>query len=138
VNKNLIAAKLAELAERVSRVRRHCPARASELAADDDVLDLVSFNLMLAVQICSDIASHVISDEGWPVARSLAEGFQRLQQHGVIQAATAGALSKAIGLRNVVAHGYASIDVGMVHAAGTTGLDDLDAFAREVSTWVSA
>jgi uncharacterized protein YutE (UPF0331/DUF86 family) len=137
VNRDLIAAKLADLADRVARVRRHCPVDAAKLGADGDVLDLVSFNLMLAVQICSDIASHIIADQGWPVARSLAEGFERLCNRGVIQQATSDALCRAVGLRNVVAHGYADIDVGMVHEAGTQGLGDLGAFAREVSAWLT-
>jgi uncharacterized protein YutE (UPF0331/DUF86 family) len=33
-------------------------------------VDLVSFNLVLAVQSCSDIASHIIADEGWPAAQT--------------------------------------------------------------------
>jgi hypothetical protein len=72
VDLDLIAAKLAELADRVARVRKHRPASAEVLAADRDALDLVSFNLMLAVQSCLDVASHLIADEGWPPARDLA------------------------------------------------------------------
>jgi uncharacterized protein YutE (UPF0331/DUF86 family) len=35
----------------------------------------------------------------------------------------------------VVAHGYSRIDVEMAYQAATAGLDDLDAFAREVAIW---
>jgi uncharacterized protein YutE (UPF0331/DUF86 family) len=78
VDADLIAAKLGELAHRTARVREHCPEDASKLAADADALDLVSFNLMLAIQICLDVASHVIADEGWPPATDLAGSFRRL------------------------------------------------------------
>ena len=63
VDRVLLAAKLAELAERTYRARSHCPATVDELRADRDALDLVSFNLMLAVQTCADIASHLIAAE---------------------------------------------------------------------------
>lgn len=138
VDRDLLAAKLAELADRVSRVREHLPGTAAELARDRDALDLVSFNLMLAVQVCADVASHVIADEAWPTARSIAEGFARLEEHGVLSAPTARALRDAVGLRNVVAHGYAKLDIGRAHRAASSGIDDLGAFAREVSAWAQA
>jgi uncharacterized protein YutE (UPF0331/DUF86 family) len=133
----LLAAKLADLADRVARVHARCPATMEALQADRDALDLVSFNLMLAVQTCADIASHVIADEGWAAAATLAAGFQRLAEHGVLQRATAEALARAVGLRNVVAHGYGAIDVALVHAAGTRGVGDLERFAREVAAWAA-
>jgi len=137
VNRNVIAAKLGDLALRVGRVRKHCKASSADLGADVDALDLVAFNLMLAVQICADIASHIIADAGWPGARTLGEAFGRLQEHHVLSPTTSAALARAAGLRNVVAHGYAAVDVGLVHAAATRGITDLDSFAREVAAWLS-
>ena len=135
VNRDIITAKLAELADRIERVRSRCPAAANELETDRDALDLVSFNLMLCVQICADIASHIIADEGWPASPTLAGAFNRLRDHGVLSATTAESLGKAVGLRNVVAHGYAGVNPSMVYAAATTGIKGLDAFSREVATW---
>jgi len=97
----------------------------------------VSFNLMLAVQTCADIAAHVIADENWPAATSLAAGFNRLGEQGVLSIATAAALCRAVGLRNVVAHGYAGVNAAMVHAAAIAGIADLEAFAREVAAWAA-
>jgi uncharacterized protein YutE (UPF0331/DUF86 family) len=137
VKKDLVAAKLAELAERVERVRAKCPASTEALAADPDALDIVSFNLMLAVQLCADIAAHITSDEQWLPAKSLAESFTRLEQKAVLEAGTAEQLRRAVGLRNVVAHGYGRVDPTSVFAAATGGLADLGNFAREVATWLA-
>jgi uncharacterized protein YutE (UPF0331/DUF86 family) len=137
VDRQLMAAKLAELAERVARARARCPASADALQADRDALDLVSFNLMLAVQSCSDIAGHIIADQGWPSATNLAGGFNRLRDQAVISADTAAALGRAVGLRNIVAHGYSGINAAMVFAAATEGLTDLDAFAQQVARWLA-
>jgi uncharacterized protein YutE (UPF0331/DUF86 family) len=135
VNRDLLAAKMAELQNRVERVKTHVPATVETLRTDRDALDLVAFNLMLCVQICADIASHVIADEGWPVARSLAESFTRLEERGILTSATAESLRRAVGLRNVVAHGYAGIDVQMCYRAATSGVANLEAYARELSAW---
>lgn len=137
VDRHLAAAKLAELSDRLERVRARCPASVDELRHDRDALDLVSFNLMLAVQSCADIASHLIADARWPSAPNLAGGFNRLRDEGVISAGTADALCRAVGLRNVVAQGYAGINPAMVHAAAVAGVRDLEAFAREVAQWIA-
>ncbi len=71
VDRDLVASKLGELAEHVGRVRTRRTVTAEDLRRDRDALDLVAFNLMLAVQACADVASHVIADEGWPPAASL-------------------------------------------------------------------
>jgi uncharacterized protein YutE (UPF0331/DUF86 family) len=135
VDPDLVASKLSELAVRLERVRPRRRATAKELEGDRDALDLVAFNLMLAVQTCADIASHLIADEGWPAATSLGIAFERLRDQDVISAPVCTALAQAVGLRNVVAHGYAGVRPEMIHTAATTGLSDLEAFSREVATW---
>ena len=83
VDRDLVAGKLGELADHLARVRARRRPTADELARDRDALDLVAFNLMLAVQTCADIASHVIADEGWAAATSLGAAFERLRDQGV-------------------------------------------------------
>jgi uncharacterized protein YutE (UPF0331/DUF86 family) len=135
VDPDLVASKLGELADHVARVRAHRKPTADELARDRDALDLVAFNLMIAVQTCADIASHLIADERWPAAASLDAAFERLREHGVISAPVCDALARAVGLGTVVAHGYAGVRPEMVHVAATRGLDALEAFSREVAAW---
>lgn len=134
---DLVAAKLSELAERVRRVRLHCPDTVGALQQDPDRLDLVSFNLMLAVQAAADLAGRILSDAGGPAPSTLREGFERLGELEVISPETATALRRAVGLRNIVAHGYGGVDVDAIFAAASKGVEDLDRFAREIATWVT-
>lgn len=136
VDLNVVAMKLAELADRIGRVRSHCPANPEDLATDLDALDIVSFNLLLAVQVCLDLASHLISDEGWQPASTARGAIERLAERGVVSQETARSLRDAIGLRNIVAHGYSGVDPQQIHAAATAGVADLERFAAEVSAWV--
>ena len=136
VRTDIVTAKLSELGARTARVRKHTPTTAAALRGDQDALDLVSFNLMLCVQSAADIASHIVADEGWRPALTLGEAFERLSENGVIAKPTAEAMAKAAGLRNVVAHGYAGVDVESVFAAASRGVGDLDAFASDVALWL--
>ena len=138
VRADIVTSKLSDLGARIARVRAHTPPTSAQLRDDQDALDLVSFNLMLCVQSAADIASHIVADEGWRPAVTLAEAFERLRENGVVTKPTAEAMAKAAGLRNVVAHGYAGVDIEMVFAAASRGVSDLDAFASEVGTWLQA
>lgn len=136
VQLEIVRRKLAELDDRVARVRTHRRATAAALAIERDALDLVAFNLMLAVQAACDLATHLIADEGWTAPGTAAESFQQLAEHQVITSSSATALRRAVGFRKVVAHGYAGIDAKATYAASTVGLDDLEQFAREVAAWI--
>lgn len=136
VNRDTIHAKVREIHSRVERVRHHCPPDVASLAADQDTQDLVAFNLFLAVQAAVDVATHIVADERWAGVDSMAEHFRRLEEHGVLSEKTAAALARAVGLRNAVAHGYASTDVTLLYRAATDGLADLEDFARQVSRWM--
>ncbi|MDX2053304.1 MAG: hypothetical protein SFV15_12980 [Polyangiaceae bacterium] len=59
VKPDVIGAKLAQLQDRLTRIESHHPPSPEQLGGDRDTLDLLSFNLMLAVQVCADIASHI-------------------------------------------------------------------------------
>ncbi len=136
VDADVVAVKLAEVADRLERVRQRCPDDADGLTSDRDALELVSFNLILAIQAALDIASHIIADEGWPVAATLAESFVRLHEHQVISEETLAGMRPAARLRNILAHMYSSVDPAKVHLAATRGLAEVERFAEEVGTWV--
>lgn len=136
VDQDLVMAKLSQLAERIERIRGHRPDDAAGYDEAPEVLDLVSFNLMVAVQLCVDVATHMISDEGWRPASLMSEQFTRLREHEVISRDTEKALAQAAGLRNVVAHTYAKVEPAKIHVAATRGLTDLERFSHEVTRWL--
>ena len=77
-----------------------------------------------------------VSDEDWAPVATARGALERLQERGVISKPTSLALHGAVGLRNIVAHGYGDVDPLQIHAAAKTGLADLERFASEVSAWV--
>lgn len=136
VDVSVVAMKLTELSRRIERATALCPASAEDLTGD--ALDLVSFNLFVAVQTCLDLATFLITEKSWEPAATARESFERLEERGVISKETVQALRRAVGLRNIVAHGYSGVDPAMIHAAAQTGLPDLERFASEVSLWLES
>lgn len=125
----IVAAKLEALRRCIDRVQTRRAATADDLRDDVDRQDIVSLNLTRAVQLCVDIASHVLSRRDQPPPSSMGEAFDLLAEEGIISRALSGRMRSAVGFRNVAVHAYQSIDWDIVHAISYDGLDDFRAFA---------
>lgn len=132
----LILRKLAMLREHAARVRRRRPPTVQALEADVDLQDAIGLSLLVAIQEATDIAFHIVSDEGWGLPGSYAEGFEILARHGVIDTALAVELSRAVGLRNRIAHGYATIDLRRIWAELPAGLATLERYSTAIARFI--
>jgi uncharacterized protein YutE (UPF0331/DUF86 family) len=128
------------LAERIDALRRclkRVEAKRTEspdaLQADPDRQDIISLNLTRAVQLCVDMATHVLADTEQPLPQTMADAFDRLAAEGIIPAETATRMRRAVGFRNVAVHSYQAIDWHIVHTISHQGLEDFRDFARHLS-----
>lgn len=126
----VLQAKAEALQRCLARIRATCPASAEALSRDIDAQDIVSVNLIRAVQLAVDMASHATVAEGVPPPTTMAESFDRLADAGRIEPDLARRLRSAVGFRNLAVHAYDRMDWAVVHALATTRLGDLEALAR--------
>jgi uncharacterized protein YutE (UPF0331/DUF86 family) len=84
--------------------------------------------LQVAIEVCVDLAYHLIADRGWKPADSARSAFGRLSEHGVLPAELARDLALAAGLRNVLVHEYTDLDLAIVSRSVHHGLDELRRF----------
>lgn len=132
----IVSAKLESLRRCVARIEARRVPTARELAADVDVQDIVALNLTRAVQLCVDVALHVLSDGDAPPPETMGEAFDALAEADVISEALAQRMRSAVGFRNLAVHAYQSIDWAIVHRLTYEGVDDLRSFALAVSRLV--
>jgi uncharacterized protein YutE (UPF0331/DUF86 family) len=133
----VLTAKLADISSRLTSVRKHRAPDADAYASNHDARDLVAFNLMLAVQSAADLALHIVSDEGLTAVQTVGEAFSRLGEHCVLEPALATRLRRAVSFRNLVAHGYAQLNLQALHEAATLGVDDLERYAQSIASWAT-
>ena len=107
-------------------------ANPDRIAEDLREERFVEHTLQIAVQAALDVASHVASDERWQEPRTNQELFELFARHGWIDAELARSLRAAVGFRNVLVHGYASVDKAVVRDVLENHLQDLTAFAAAV------
>ncbi len=124
--------KLEALRHCLARVRARKPASAAILARDEDAQDVLVLNLSRAVQLCVDIAAHLLAGSRQPVPATMGEAFAGLASSGVIDADLSGRLRRAVGFRNIGVHNDEAIDWDIVFALAGEPLADFEAFAAAV------
>ncbi len=132
MDSEVVEQKLESLRRCVQRVADKCPADAETLTREVDLQDIVTLNLSRAVQMCVDIAAHLIASAEIPAPATMGQTFELLGQKGLIAADLAVRLQRAVGFRNIVIHNYEIIDWQVVHALARDHLGDFAAFARAI------
>lgn len=138
MDRDVIARKLEQLRHHAARIESKKPFRAEDLAANEDLRDVVVFNLVQAVEVCVDVGMHVVAESSLPPPESMGEVFDRLSELSVFssqdqETALARRLKQAVGFRNVAVHGYATLDLAAVLRACESGLEDLRRFAAAIA-----
>ena len=129
----LVLRKLATMHEHLARARRRRPPDVAILEADTDLHDALAMSVLVAIQEALDVAFHIVTDEGWGLPASYSESFETLARNGVLTAEHAHQMAAAAGLRNRIAHGYASLDIPRLWAELPAGLDALERYAEAIA-----
>ena len=134
----IVERKLDSLQRCLVRIASRRPGDVAALEADLDLQDVLVLNLSRAVQICVDLAAHLLSGLSLPPPDTMGAAFDRLAQAGVIDTDLASRMKKAVGFRNIAVHAYDTIDWTIVFAIATGRLQDFEAFARTVASRLDA
>lgn len=135
--RDVVARKLDSLQRCLQRVQDRVPASVEALQADLDVQDVLTLNLTRAVQICVDLAMHLLATRDLPPPATMGEAFDQMQQTGMLDAMLARRMKQSVGFRNIAVHAYDSIDWHIVHAIASRHLEDFRDFARVIHTYMA-
>lgn len=129
IDKGLITKKL-------SLVEQYCAeldsAQPERLDSDLRERRFVEHTLQIAIQACQDVAARIVSEGRLGDPRTNQELFDLLTHANWIDAALARKLRAAVGFRNVLVHGYASVDLKTVRAVLVDHRSDLLEFAAAI------
>ena len=127
---DLLAKRLAVIDTCVRELREL--ARPAAIRVDVREQRFVEHTLQLAIQAALDAASHIVSDERLGEPRTNRELFALLARAGWIDAELAAKLGDMAGFRNILVHGYDTVDLAVVEDVAAHRLDDLLEFAEVV------
>ncbi|GAC1356828.1 MAG: DUF86 domain-containing protein [Polyangiales bacterium] len=126
----LVEKKLARIETCLRELRTH--ARPERLETDVREERFVEHTLQIAIQAAIDAASHVVSDERLGEPDTQRQTFVLLAKAGWLETALADALGRMAGFRNVLVHGYDTVDLAVVRDVLTHRLGDLEAFVAAI------
>jgi len=126
----LVAKKLALIETYVRELRD----LANPAAVVDDVRErrFVEHTLQIAIQATLDIASHVVSEERLGEPETNGQLFDRLAAAQWISSGQRKVLVAMVGFRNVLVHGYATVDPAIVRNVVEHHLGDLTDFVAAI------
>jgi uncharacterized protein YutE (UPF0331/DUF86 family) len=127
---DLIAKKLA-LVETCVRELREL-SRPSLIPTDKVQQRFAEHTLQIAIQAILDVASHIVSDERLGEPRTNRELVDLLERHRWLTSDLAATMRRMVGFRNVLVHGYETVDVAVVQEIVEHRLDDLLQFALAI------
>ena len=134
VNRDLVARKIARATAWMNDAEAIVSQPLDAFLGDVKSRDLATFYLFLAIQEAIDLGAHWIADAGWTPPDDTASVFDVLAGRGVIDQPLADPLRSAAGLRNRIAHGYASVDHRRLHAESQDGLRSLRQFFAAIAS----
>jgi uncharacterized protein YutE (UPF0331/DUF86 family) len=131
-----ILAKITAIRQKMRRAREKLPETVAEFEGDLDLRDIVIHNLWQALQAAIDLASHVVSEEGYGQPDSFGSVFDLLVQNGVLADELGARMRRAVGLRNLIVHEYARLDLSLVHRVVAEDLADVERFLHALAAHV--
>jgi uncharacterized protein YutE (UPF0331/DUF86 family) len=132
---DLVAKKLALIETYVRELRELADPAA--LASDVRERRFVEHTLQIAIQAMLDIASHIVSDERLGEPETNSQLFDRLAAAHWLSEDQRKLLAAMAGFRNILVHGYVSVDPAIVRDIVEHRLGDLTAFVAAIRARLS-
>lgn len=136
VDRELIFRKLADLELYVSQLSEFRGLSVEAYCDDWKVQRIVECTLEMAIELCVDLANHIIADRRLRVPSTYAEAFEVLGEASLLDAELSASMIRMAGFRNLVVHEYARIDAQAVVRILRERLPDFGRFIEAARSWV--
>ena len=107
-------------------------AQPEKLDADVREQRFVQHTLQLAIQAALDVASHIVSARRLGEPETNRQLFDLLIRDGWVSENLGQPLYAMVGLRNILVHGYHSVDNAIVRDVLENHLGDLESFVEAI------
>ncbi|WP_232218925.1 DUF86 domain-containing protein [Chloroflexus sp. Y-396-1] len=94
------------------------------------------YGLLEAIQIVIDLSCHLVNEKNLGVPSTYAECVDLLRRARILDDHLSNVISGMVGLRNILVHGYISVDPGRIYDL-LDRLDDFRLFAKQIHSYIS-
>lgn len=132
VDRDLVKRRLLSLEQYLRELHEVVAVGRAVYLSDWKAQRVAERTLQLAIEVCLDLAEHVIADHRLPVPDSAAGAFETLREARLVEAPLAGALVRMARFRNLLVHDYVRLDAEKVFDIATKDVADIERFGDVV------
>ncbi len=136
LDRDRIRSKLNDISRSLARLRKFESVSRQAFLADEDSQDIARSRLLTAIEASLNICYHATAKTLQRVPEDYAQCFVLLAEAGMISRELGDRLASMARFRNRLVHLYWDIDYGQVYDSIKNDLDDLEAFSRQVASWL--
>ncbi|HIJ88427.1 MAG TPA: DUF86 domain-containing protein [Desulfuromonadales bacterium] len=137
VDKALVFRKIASLSEYQKQVSEYSALTVEQYRSDWKIQRIVERTLQMMIELCADIANHVISDNGLRIPETYADTFRVLAENNILAPDKLAVMEKMSKFRNIVVHQYETVDAEIVILVLRRHLDDFKQFSDSVIQFIN-
>jgi uncharacterized protein YutE (UPF0331/DUF86 family) len=132
VDTEKIANKFLHLDE-YQKLLRQIGSTSKEAFIEDKILiGSAKYYLQVSIEVCLDVAGHIIASERHRAPKDYADSFSVLNEAGIISSEQCKKLRKMAKFRNRLVHLYSEIDDEYIYDIIQRNLDDFNNFKKSV------
>ncbi|NWF75438.1 MAG: DUF86 domain-containing protein [Nitrospirae bacterium] len=132
VDKLLLGRKLAQIETYLGQIREYSKISVNAYKNDWKVQRIVERTLQILIELCIDIANHLISDKGMRLPTSYADTFKVLAENRILNKNLFKSMEKMAKFRNVVVHQYEKIEPSIVVSILHKNLEDFEKYKKAI------
>lgn len=138
VDKSIVLRKIAGLDTYHHQLKTFSDITIDDYKSNWKTQRIVERTLQIMIEICVDIATHIISDGGMRVPTSYSDTFKVLFEHNIINSELFTIMEKMAKFRNVVVHQYEEVNAEIVMLILNKHLDDFERFKDAVLEYIKS
>lgn len=132
VDKSLIGRKLAEMETYLGQIKEFSNIPASVYKKDWKTQRVVERTLQILIELCIDIANHMISDKDMRLPTGYADAFRVLMENKILNKNLFRTMEKMAKFRNLIVHQYEKIDPAIVVSILHKNLKDFEKYKKAI------
>ncbi|MEW6418604.1 MAG: DUF86 domain-containing protein [Nitrospirota bacterium] len=137
VDKLLLGRKITQMETYLGQIREYSKISVTAYKNDWKTQRIVERTLQILIELCIDIANHLISDKGMRLPTGYADTFKVLAENKIISKNLFKIMEKMAKFRNVVVHQYEKIEPSIVVSILHKNLDDFEKYKKAIVKYLS-
>ncbi|MGB9735858.1 MAG: type VII toxin-antitoxin system HepT family RNase toxin [bacterium] len=136
VDKNQILRKLTELETHLKELKEFSDISVEAYKEDWKTQRIVERTLQIMIELCIDVAEHIISDAHMRLPTTYSDTFKVLYENHVIDQSLFNIMEKMAKFRNVVVHQYEKVDAEIIVTILRKSLNDFVVFKNAIINYL--